>query len=354
LDGSGKSDDATGDGSSFAVLYIANDDGSLYAFSEADSWPLLKQWTALPITDGVRGVDVDPVGGVLFLAHGSDSGPGGSLLAWSLVAEQPIYNRTYDHGVDQLSYGDGRIFMPAGESSYSSTWYIINAADGSPMGAEMGGPSPHNTIYRNGHRYYGGRYANALLTLGIGAGAVGPSPAPQAGVRPFTINAAETRTWLTWTYYRGFSVGDIQSGAILASVNFGPVPGGYTESSSSHGISLSPDGSEVYVIDAPYNQVRVYDGSDNPQLVASIALEHAISPGVESPCAYACAKDGWLLHSRDGRYVFVGDSGDVIDTATRSVIYYLAPLANSRHGFVEVEWNSAIPIGTTTHFGMSY
>lgn len=88
----------------------------------------------------------------------------------------------------------------------------------------------------------------------------GPSAAP--GVRPFTVDAADSRVYLTWTRYRG------------------------------------------------------------------------------------------LLHSLDGRYVFVGDSGDVIDTSTRAVITQIPDLHNSRHGYLELDWSGGQPIATTTHFGV--
>src|SRR2546429_5293517 len=65
-----------------------------------------------------------------------------------------------------------------------------------------------------------------------------------------------------------------------------------------------------------------------------------------SPCAYDCLGDGWLHHSLDGRYVFVGDSGDVIDTGIQSgygsppaVVGFLpqdrkSTRLNSSHGYI--------------------
>jgi hypothetical protein len=50
-------------------------------------------------------------------------------------------------------------------------------------------------------------------------------------------------------------------------------------------------------------------------------------------------KDGWLTNSTDGRYVFVGDSGDVISTATHSVVKHLPELLDSRH-FAEGVWRN--------------
>jgi hypothetical protein len=336
------------------VFYVTGDDGSLTAFA-VGTWTQLGHWTGLPLTDGVRGIDADPQNGVLYVAHGGDDlSSSGHLLAWSLTQHKVLYDVTFQHGIDQLAFGGGRIYMPAGELANTTTWYVLSASDGSQITTETGGQYPHNTIFQNGHRYYGGRQSNSLVVVGTGAGTVGPSPSSQTGVRPFTVNAAETRVWITWTAYRGFSVGNVQTGALVTSVNFGPIPSGYVPTAASHGISLAPDGSEVYVLDAPSNAVRVYDGTDAPQLKATIALKHAMVPGNESPCAYDCLKDGWLLHSRDGRYVYVGDSGDVIDTKTQQIATNLAPLQNCRHGYIEMEWSGGVTTGTTTHFGRSY
>jgi hypothetical protein len=340
------------------VFYVTSDDGSLYAYREG-TWQVLRQWQGLPITDGVRGVDADPVNGVLYVAHGGDGGQNGTgaLLAWSLTQDKVVYDVPLGYGVDQLAYGDGKIYMPEGEASTGLAWHVLDAATGLEMTVEAGGASPHNTIFHNHHRYYGGRYANTLLSPGLGAGAIGPSPSVSAGIRPFTVNADDTRVWITWTDYRGFSIGSVSSGALLKSVDFGPLPSGWSQTTASHGVSLSPDGAEVYVLDMTQNAVRVYDGTDDPSLLATVPLAHGIYGASESPCAYDCAKVGWLLHSRDGAYVYVGDSGDVIDTATRMVATYIAPLHENRHGFIEVDWTSWPPgksLSTTTHFGHGY
>jgi len=347
---------STGGDSGFtgALLYVANDDGTLHAYAEG-TWIEVGTWSGLPLTDGVRGIDADPQTGNLYMAHGADDdSSNGHLLAWNMGSGSVVYDVAFNHGIDQMGIFAGKIYLAAGEVSSTSTWYILNEADGSQIGTEQGGLAPHNTIARNGHRYEGGRQSNSLVIHGIGAGAVGPSPSSQAGVRPFTVNAAETRVYITWTRYRGYSVGDVATGQIVASVNFGSIPSNYSATAASHGISLSPDGTELWVLDAPYNQVRVYDSSDSPQLRATVSLNSNIFPGNESPCAYDCPRDGWLLHSRDGKYVYVGDSGDVIETASRTVAGHLDALANSRHGFVEVEWTQGVPTGTTTHFGMGY
>jgi YVTN family beta-propeller protein len=335
------------------VLYVTNDDGTLYAYYER-SWALAGKWRGLPITDGVRGIGAE--GSFLYVAHGGDGAPSGSagapghLLKWDLVKHTVVYNKQYSFGIDQFAICNGTVYMPVGELASSSTWKIIDATTGAVTVSITGGSHPHNTICRGGHVYMGGRQSDYLVPLK--GPKMGPSPASQTGVRPFTINATGSRLYITWTHYRGFSVADASTGAILHSVNFGPIPSTFEPSAPSHGISLSPDGKEVYVLDSPKGQVEVWTSADSPAHVATIDVSGLT--GSESPCAYDCLRDGWLLHSRDGRYVYVGDSGDVIDTTTHRVVTNIAALANCRHGYIEVEWTMGAPTGTTTHFGMGY
>jgi hypothetical protein len=263
-----------------------------------------------------------------------------------------VYDTKFTHGVDQIAVGVNTIYVPSGEYTNDRNWYYVNDVDGSPAGTEPGGMNPHDTIFRNGHRYYGGTEDTYLYVLGTNVPKVGPSPSGTAGVRPYTINGAETRAFITWSNFRGFSVGDLTTGKILKTVNFGDNFCGLA--APSHGMTLSPDNSEVYVLDTCMNQIRVYDGSDNPMLKATIDLEHKIHPGTENPCVWDCDKDGWITHSRDGKYVYVGDSGDVIDTTTHKPATYLDKLANCRHGFIEMDWTKGVITGTATHVGMGY
>ena len=114
---------------------------------------------------------------------------------------------------------------------------------------------------------------------------------------------------------------------------FGPNP-------PSHGLSLAPDRPELWVLDSPNSVVHLFDVSglpnDPPRQIADIRLSKPIS-GDENPCSRACGRIGSLLHSADGRFVYVGDSGDVIDTRTRETVANLEALHNSRVQ-LEVDW----------------
>jgi hypothetical protein len=100
--------------------------------------------------------------------------------------------------------------------------------------------------------------------------------------------------------------------------------------------------------------VQVYDVSRVAQGVAPTRLASipvAGWNGAEHPCAYDCAQDGWLQHSLDGRFVYVGDSGEVIETATRRVLTLLPTLANTRKS-LEIDWRGGVPVATSGRLGV--
>jgi hypothetical protein len=141
--------------------------------------------------------------------------------------------------------------------------------------------------------------------------------------------------YVTRRGFLGFRVLDLRTATSLDDVSFkgftwnprfGPNP-------PSHGLSLAPDRPELWVLDAPNSAVHVFDVSGlpakAPRRVEDIRLSKPLS-GDENPCSQACARIGSLRHSSDGRYVYVGDAGDVIDTRTREVVANLEALHNSR------------------------
>ncbi len=333
------------------LLYVAGDDGSITAY-QIGTWHRAARWTGLPITNGVRGVAYRR--GYLYIAHGGDgAGRTGGLLKWNVSTGQTVYNRSYPFGIDQPAVcrrgGIVRVYMPTGELSPSRRWEVIRARTGAVLGSIAGGTGPHNTICHGGDVLMGGRQARYLRQTD--GPMVGPTPSAAKGVRPFVVNAQNTRAYITWTRFRGFSVGNLRTGRIIATRRFGAVPASFRATAPSHGISLSPAGNRLYVLDTPLRQVRVYTAGRSPRHVATIRIPDGLR-GNESPCAYDCARDGWLLHSLQGAYVFVGDSGDVIRTRTRTVVGFLPALENSRHGFLEILWRRGRPVASTGHFGI--
>ena len=143
------------------------------------------------------------------------------------------------------------------------------------------------------------------------------------GLFGLRVLALQTRRQLYIVHYEGFTWNP----------RFGPDP-------PNHGLSLAPNRPELWVLDAPNSVVHLFDVSALPDAppvrLEDIRLSKPIS-GDESPCEQSCGRIGSLLHSADGRFVYVGDAGDVIDTRTREVIANLEALHNSRVQ-LEVDW----------------
>jgi hypothetical protein len=51
--------------------------------------------------------------------------------------------------------------------------------------------------------------------------------------------------------------------------------------------------------------------------------------------------------------VYVGRSGDVINTRTRRIVDYLPPLRKTAD-FVEIDWRHGRPVATTDRYGVGY
>ena len=143
----------------------------------------------------------------------------------------------------------------------------------------------------------------------------------------FTVTGADRRLHIE---FEGFSWNP----------RFGPDP-------PDHGLSLAPDRPQLWVLDAPNSVAHVYDVSGAPHRpprhVDDVRFSKPLS-GDENPCAHPrCGRLGSLLHSSDGRFVYVGDAGDVIDAVKRERLVNLEALHQSRL-MLEVDWVGGRPM----------
>jgi hypothetical protein len=331
-------------------------DHSIYVYDMDHRGALVKHVT-VPTSAGVRGAVASAVTGMLYISYGNNRVSGGSMLKYNLMTDKVVWAKHYPFGVDSMSISmDGNtIYMPTGASASGGIWKVIDANSGNvTTSIDSGGIGPHNTVVSpDGSRVYlGPRHTNYLVVASARTNQVIRKIGPVGGVggiRPFTINDAQNLAFIALSGLLGFQVGDIQTGSILYTV---PVQGfptrGGAPSAPSHGISLSPDEKEVYLFDSISNYVHIFDVTglpgSAPRQVADIQLLGTLSHE-ESPCAYNCLKYGWLHHSRDGQYVFVGDSGDVIDTTLRKTAMTLPAMANSRTE-IEIDFEGGAPLPT--------
>jgi DNA-binding beta-propeller fold protein YncE len=331
---------------------------------DMDHHQALVKSVRLPTTKGVRGAIAHAATGMLYISYGSD-GPGGTgyLLKYNLVTNHIVWTVSYPHPVDTIGISpDGKtLYQAGGEKNPLGIWYILDAATGRETGniTSSAASGPHNTIVSlNGsHLYMGGLQAEYLVVADTASRRVIQriGPLMHGAGRPFTINGRETLVFTTGLRSFGFQVSDIHTGRVLYTVPIHGFPHSCATCSYNHGISLSPNEKELYLIDWPDSFVHVFDVSLLPGLppeqIADIPLTHMT--GNEDPCVINCEREGWLQHSVDGRFVYVGDAGDVIDTATRKVVAYLPALTNTRK-FLEIDWQNGFPLFASQTKGVGY
>jgi YVTN family beta-propeller protein len=345
------------------LLYVVND-GTVYVYDIDNAHKLVKQF---PIPEaGKRGLIAEPNHGLLYISECglTTCGPNGKghLIAYDLVHDVVAWIANYTFGTDQgaIAPDGSKIYMSHGEDSTDGNWTVLDPSDGKPTASiETGtGDGGHNTIFAldGSEVYLSGHYGNTAHFVHV----VNPSTnqitrevGPLTnGVGPFTINGKHTLAFTTSIQTCGFQVSSLTTGSVLYTLAFGGSCSWGT-GDPTHGISLSPDEKRVYIVDAPLDQLEVYDVSGLPSVaptaVASIPLSSL--SGSESPCENFCEREGWVLNELSGRYVYVGDSGDVVDTSTNAVIANLPALRNTRQ-LIEIDWTNGVPSGTSTRFGL--
>lgn len=330
-------------------------DGAMYVY-DIDHGHRLVQRVRLPGVTGVRGVTASPRTHMLYISYGAFGGPGttGRLLAYNLLASSVVYNRSYSRGIDSMAIdpAGARIYMPDGEGSRDGVWSVIAARSGNVIGSINGGMSPHETIVGlSGKRVYlGGRNWPYLEVASTATDRVVKRIGPLAsGVRPLTINGRETIAYTTATGLLGFQVSSIRTGRVLFTIGVGPYlrpnPVTLRFSAPSHGISLTPNERQLWVIDSPNEYLHVFDVSrvplHRPRRIADIRLRRTLTG------------DGWIQVSRSGCFVYVGDSGEVLSAKSFRPVAYLPALRKTKES-LEIDWRNGRPVATSTRTGLGY
>jgi hypothetical protein len=161
----------------------------------------------------------------------------------------------------------------------------------------------------------------------------------KGGLAPFdngTLTVADPEQQAMYVTQRGllgFREIDMRTGATVRVVHFkgftwnprfGPNP-------PSHGLVLRPDRPELWVLDAPNHALHVFDVSEAPRHLADVRLETTLTT------------PGSLTESADGRFIYVGGTGDVIDTNARMSIANLDALQQAT-AVLMVDWVDGKPV----------
>jgi DNA-binding beta-propeller fold protein YncE len=231
------------------------------------------------------------------------------MIALDAVTGKKIWDKTFEGGCDRMALSpDGKIlYVPQFEGPF---WTVVNAANGDVITRIETKSGSHNTIYGNGgaHVYMAGLKSPVLSIADTKTHRVAKTVGPFSNViRPFTVNGSNTLCFVNVNGLLGFEVGDIRTGKMLHRVEVQGVKQGPVKRHGcpSHGIALTQDEKEVWVVDGANNFVHVFDTTAMPpKQVTSVKLR-------DSP--------GWISFSMDGRTAY-SSTGEMIDTATKKII----------------------------------
>ncbi len=265
------------------------------------------------------------------------------MAALDIATGKKIWDRAYPGGCDRMAISpDGKIlYVPSLEGAH---WNVVNAATGDVIAKVEPRSGSHNTIFSlDGSRVY---LAGLRSTFHSVADAnthplittVGPISTP---IRPFTVNGRGTLVFVNVNDLAGFEVGDLDTGKVLHRVEFqdyrpGPLK---RHSCPSHGIALTPDERELWVVDGANNAVHVFDASlMPPRETATVRLR-------DFP--------GWISFSIDGKQAY-SSTGEIVDTGTKKIVATLtdeAGRAVQSEKLLELDFDNGRVIRAGNQFG---
>jgi hypothetical protein len=242
----------------------------------------------------------------------------GRLAAFDLATDQKVWEQTYDGTCCERPEvtPDGKTLVVG--SDLKDFWYLINAQDGALKGKIQ---APKSNFAHNMGLSADGKTV-FMAPNGVTM-TVGDVPSMKAiktitfsdHIRPFVINHDATRVYANVNNLLGFEIADVKTGEVIKRIE---APAElwkakwadvtqhfYGHACPSHGIALTPDESEIWVVDNINYGVLVYDNTGEwPVLKSSFPTT---------------ASADWITMGIGGQYAYLS-SGDVVDVKSKKIV----------------------------------
>ena len=280
------------------LLYVANNhDGTVSEIA-------IPEFEVIREIDVIPDLGVDRAGGTTFADDIVVSADGSRLyvsrgglqdvVALSLPDGGMLWKVPTDGLADHFALSpDGNVLFV---SVYSEDRvHAIDTAEGQELARIPSCSGPHGVRFSaDGLRVYNGCMIGDALDV-IDATTFEPTRRYNflEGVRPFEINADETKAWVQLTRLHGLVEVDLGEGRVTKTIHL-PVPAGVTAQAdfphtAHHGLALTPDGSRLCAAGTVADYVAVLSVPEL-DLVATTPV-----PGEPS----------WIVASLDGKYCYV-------------------------------------------------
>jgi DNA-binding beta-propeller fold protein YncE len=261
-----------------------------------------------------------------------------------LVSEKLLWVKRYEGGCDRMSITpDGKkIYLPTLEKD---DWHVVDGETGSVLATISPKSGAHNTVMGlDGSKVYLAGLKSPLLRV-VDTKTdqiIGEIPF-SAAVRPFTVNGAQTLAYVTVNELLGFEIGEIGTGKFLHRVEIpgfkkGPVK---RHGCPSHGVGLTPDEKEVWVVDAFNKAVHIYDNTVMPPKYVQ-----SIESLIDDP--------GWVTFTIRGDYAYPS-TGEVIDPKSKKILTHLKDEQGhdvQSEKLLEIDWAGGEPVRNGDQFGL--
>src|SRR5436190_4758644 len=294
----------------------------------------------------VSGVAASPATNMMYVATR------GRLAAFDLGTDQKAWENTYDGTCCERPEvtPDGKTLVVG--SDLKDFWYVIDAQSGVLKGKIQAPKSmfAHNmALSADGKTVF---MAPNGVTM-----TVGDVPSMKAiktitfsdHVRPFVINHDATRVYANLNNLLGFEIADVNTGKVIKRIE---APADmwkpqwadlkktfYGHGCPSHGISMTPDESEIWVVDNINYGVLVYDNTGTwPVLKSSFPTT---------------ASADWITIGIGGQYAYLS-SGDVVDVKNKKIVAQMKDENGKQmhsEKFMEIAFSNGKLIRTVSQFG---
>src|SRR3954470_14405182 len=276
----------------------------------------------------------------------------GRLAAFDLATDQKVWEQTYDGACCERPEvtPDGKTLVVG--SDLKDFWYVINAQDGALKGKIQ---APKSNFAHNMGLSADGK--TVFMTPNGVTMTVGDVPSMKAlktitfsdHIRPFVINHDATRVYANVNNLLGFEIADVKTGEVIKRIEapaemwkakWGDVTQHFFgHGCPSHGIALTPDESEIWVVDNINYGMLVYDNTGQwPVLKMTFPTT---------------ASADWITMGINGQYAFLS-SGDVVDVKTKKIVAqmkdeYGKPMHSEK--LLEMSFSNGKLMQTVSQFG---
>jgi DNA-binding beta-propeller fold protein YncE len=263
----------------------------------------------------VAGVTASPVTQMIYVAAR------GRLGAWDLTTEKKVWENAYDGNCcERPQIAPDGSFLYVG-SDLKDFWYVVNPRTGELITKVVSplSPSAHNlNLSQDGKVAFMSPNGKVMGIADTTNHTLMRTIAFPDNIRVFVLNHDASLIYSNTNNLLGFVIADVKSGQIIHKVEvqgFGwpekwlvtPRPR-IPHGCPSHGIALTPDEKELWLVDGINDYIHIFDNTRMPpKQIDSIKTT---------------AGPFWIHVGLDGRLAYVS-SGDVIDMKTRKIVAQL-------------------------------